>query len=124
MLGHPWWLLQVGEHPIQTAAREVFEETSLRVQVTGLLGIWLDNYGDVLERGQAEVTFNIYYHAVPLAGSVAAPDAVEIVEIGWFKPDALPSTIAFPNHIVPVLAAWRTAFANGQITSPLVDRPT
>jgi hypothetical protein len=37
-------------------------------------------------------------------------DAAEVAEIGWFAPDALPSELAFPNHVPAVLRAWRDSF--------------
>ena len=54
------------EHPILTAEREVLEETGLAVRITGLLGIWMDQYGSSDDEADRKTTLNIYYHAVPL----------------------------------------------------------
>ena len=42
----PGGFCDVGEHPIRTAEREVFEETGIRIRVVGFLGVWLDTYAD------------------------------------------------------------------------------
>ena len=38
--------------------REVREETGLEVETTGLVGMWIDDYGDT-----GDVTLNVYFHA-------------------------------------------------------------
>lgn len=116
----PGGFCEADEHPITTAAREAREETGVEVEVTGFLGMWLDHYPDP-SNPDADVTLNTYYHAVAGA-EVGAPDPAEASEIGWFAPDELPE-IAFPNHAVAVLAAWREAVRDGRTVTPLPDRP-
>jgi ADP-ribose pyrophosphatase YjhB (NUDIX family) len=111
------------EHPIATAERELLEETGLVVRVTGLLGMWLDAYDDDPRREAPKLTLNIYYHARPVGAVSLAPDAAEVAEAGWFAAEALPPNLAFPRHIVPVLAAWRRAVRAGATETPLPDRP-
>ena len=46
-----WWdipagFLQPGEHPAEGAAREVLEETGLRVAIGDLVGTYVDVYGE------------------------------------------------------------------------------
>jgi 8-oxo-dGTP diphosphatase len=111
------------EHPISTAERELLEETGLVVRITGLLGMWLDAYDDDPTREARKLTLNIYYHAVPVGAISLTPDAAEVADVGWFAADALPSNLAFPHHIVPVLEAWRRAVLAGATLTPLPDRP-
>ena len=108
------------EHPMITAVRETREETGLEVEVTGFLGLWLDHYPDP-SRPAADITLNAYYHAT-VGAEVGTPDPAETAEIGWFAPDELPP-IAFPDHAVAVLAAWRKAVRDGRTATPLPDRP-
>jgi ADP-ribose pyrophosphatase YjhB (NUDIX family) len=110
------------EHPILTAEREVLEETGLAVRITGLLGIWMDQYGS--SDDEANRTLNIYYHAVPVAADPQLKLCpTEVLRAGWFAPDQLPEALAFPEHIVPVLRAWRGALLAGEMVSSLPDRP-
>src|SRR5919201_3245464 len=78
----PWrdmWSAPAGfcdglEHPIAAVEREVLEETGVRVNVTGFLGIWTDEYADTLGTEDAELISVAYYHAVPTDDTVGAPD--------------------------------------------------
>lgn len=106
-----------------TARRETFEEAGLEVAITGFLGIWIDDYFDSAHPANpAIITLNNYYHAVVAPGSVATPNPDEVSAVDWFAPDDLPPAIAFPRHATLVLAAWRTAIAEGATVSPLLDR--
>lgn len=100
------------------------EETGLAVRVTGLLGIWLDEYSPAAPGRPPKRTLNIYYHAVPPDGATANPDPHEVAEARWFRPTEFPTPLAFPGHVPQVLAAWRQAVHSGAITTPLLDRPT
>jgi 8-oxo-dGTP diphosphatase len=88
------------ELPEDAAVREVREETGLDVDTTGLVGIWIDDYGDT-----GEVTLNVYFHARVVGGD-PRPDLEEVAELGWFAPDELPAELAFPEHERLVLDAW------------------
>jgi 8-oxo-dGTP diphosphatase len=109
-----------GEHPVVTAQREVFEETGIRIQVVGFLGIWLDEYADG-DDGEKR-TLNIYYHATPLDLGIGAHDPAEVSEVGFFSAVALPEGLAFPGHVPAALEAWKQAVAAGQLITPLFDR--
>jgi 8-oxo-dGTP diphosphatase len=116
----PGGFCEPGEHPMDTARREVFEETGLPVRIVGFLGMWLDEYpesGGVLKR-----TLNIYYHAVPIGAVAVAPDATEVEEAAFFSPAQLPQSLAFPGHVPLALEAWRHAARVGGLVSDLFDR--
>jgi len=119
----PGGFCAVDEHPSETAVREVLEETGLAIEITGLLGVWRDDYPSVRSSEPTEVTLNLYYHAVPLAGSAVPADPAEVSEVGWFRPVELPRELAFPGHIPRVLDAWREAVRCGRVMTPLPDRP-
>ena len=111
------------EHPISTARREAREETGLDVEITGFLGLWLDLYPDPVDADYPVITLNAYYHAAARGSADAEVDPSEGSEIGWFAPDGLPERIAFPNHALDVLTAWREAVRDGRTVTPLPDRP-
>jgi 8-oxo-dGTP diphosphatase len=95
------------EHPQDTARREVREETGLDVLIGDLLGIWLDHYGEPRAGEPSTSTLNIYYLAKARRVPQLAIDPDEVLEVGWFDRDELPSDLAFPDHAGAVLDAWR-----------------
>ena len=78
-----------GEHPAQTAVREAYEETGLRVRPERLLGVLLFQHsypnGDELE-----MTVSVFRCSV-LGGQLRPLDG-ESLELDWFSPDALPDS--------------------------------
>jgi 8-oxo-dGTP diphosphatase len=116
----PGGFCESGEHPVRTAQREVFEETGIRIQIVGFLGIWLDEYpngNDTTKR-----TLNIYYHARPSDAAPAALDRAEVTEIQFFSAADLPTALAFPGHVPAALEAWQKAAAAGELVTRLLDR--
>jgi len=94
------------EHPADTAAREVREETGLAVRIGSVLGMWVDTYAPDGEDAD-KVTLNIYFHATAEPDAVEAPDPTEVAEVGWFAPAEIPESLAFPGHSGAVIRAWR-----------------
>ena len=92
----PGGFCEVDEHPAETCVREVREETGLEIELTGLLGLWLDEY-------VSRPTLNIYYLARPLTRRLRIGDDASAA--AWFASDALPQRIAFVNGRM-ALAAW------------------
>jgi 8-oxo-dGTP diphosphatase len=84
----PGGFCEADEHPTETAVREVREETGLEIELTGLLGLWMDDYG-------GSATLNVYYLARPLSRRIHVGDDAN--GAAWFAPDALPRSIAFAN---------------------------
>jgi ADP-ribose pyrophosphatase YjhB (NUDIX family) len=104
----PGGFCEAGEHPIETAEREVFEETGVRVTVNGYLGVWIDHYAD--EPSTDDEIINVaYYVAVPAGDPVGAVDDAEVSEVAWFAWDELPHELAPPGTLAAVLAAARDA---------------
>ncbi len=95
----PGGFCEVDEHPAQTAIREVGEETGLSIELTGLLGMWMDDY-------LGSTTLNVYYLARPLSRRIRLGDDAD--GAAWFAPSALPSRIAFANGR-RALEAWASA---------------
>lgn len=92
------------EHPETTTVREIREETGLEIQLTGLLGMWVDRYGD---DGSSPWTLNIYYHAVADDPGSAAADDEETAAVRWFAPEELATLpLAFPGHLRPAIDRW------------------
>ena len=111
------------EHPIAAVEREVLEETGVRVEVTGFLGIWTDEYADVLGADDAELISVAYYYTVPVEEGTGVPDPDEVVETRWFPWDEVPTKLAPPGTLERVLATARDAWNAGMTATPLPDRP-
>jgi 8-oxo-dGTP diphosphatase len=95
----PGGFMEGDEHPWETAAREVKEETGLVIRPVELLGMYPDVYGE-----SDEYTLNIFYIAEVAGGEPRPADDVE--ELGWFAGDELPEKIAFANGR-QALEDWR-----------------
>jgi ADP-ribose pyrophosphatase YjhB (NUDIX family) len=117
--GTPGGFCERGEHPIETAEREVLEETGLGVRLTGYVGVWVDEYADEPGSHENELINVAYYLAERVRGSEAEFDPAEVSELGWFEWDELPSDLAPPGTLEAVLTAARNAHV-----TPLLDRPT
>ncbi len=107
----PGGFLNEWEHPAEAALREAREETGLDVELTELLGIFVDRYGSAPYN-----TLNIYYRGRLIGGSPMAADDAE--RVAWFVAGALPSNLAFSDHIGEVLTAWQAAFARNPYPRP------
>lgn len=87
------------EDPAAGAVREALEETGLVVQVSRLVGMYPDTYGD-----DGTYTLNIYFEAESTVGEPVAQS--DVAELRWFGLDELPTRMAFP-HEDALLAHWR-----------------
>ena len=118
--GSPGGFCDVGEHPVDTAVREVLEETGLRVEVTGYVGVWVDEYSDVPGLDGNE-TINVGYYVARPLGDVGDWDSdgfdpAEVGEMAWFPLDDLPSPLVPPGTLDAVLTAVRRS------PGPILDR--
>jgi ADP-ribose pyrophosphatase YjhB (NUDIX family) len=94
----PGGFCEADEHPAEAAIREVREETGLAIELTGLLGLWMDDYA-------GSNTLNVYYLARPLGRHIRVGDDAD--GAAWFAPTALPRRVAFLNGR-RALEAWAT----------------
>jgi 8-oxo-dGTP diphosphatase len=118
----PGGFCEAREHPIAAVEREVFEEAGVRVEVTGFIGIWIDDYAD--EPNPDNETISVaYYHARPTGEPAGVVDAAEVAELGWFAWRELPDALAPPGTLEAVLAGWRADVAAGRNFGPLPDYP-
>ncbi|PJI95177.1 NUDIX hydrolase [Luteimicrobium subarcticum] len=115
-------ILDPGEEPAVGAAREVLEETGLRVVVDGLAALSVTGpvhypNGDVTD--YLDLLF-----VCRLADGVAPEDAHvgddESLDVAWFPPDALPDDLT--ESSVERLA-WATTFLADPAAEPRFVRP-
>ena len=84
----PGGTMEFGETIVQTAEREVREETGFDVRVDGIIGTFSDprhiiEYSD----GEVRQQFNICFHATLLGGELSSSN--ESKEVRWIHPEQL-----------------------------------
>ena len=84
----PGGFMEATEHPEQSAAREVFEETGLEVEISKLLG--------ASTPGRGINVLILFYLAKHANGAMKAGD--DASEVGAFRREELPKNIAFELH--------------------------
>ncbi|MCD0483439.1 NUDIX domain-containing protein [Streptacidiphilus sp. ASG 303] len=87
--GMPGGVQEIGENITGTVVREVLEETGIKVEVVGLVGIYTDP-GHVIAFSDGEVRqeFSLCFRARPLSGTVTASS--ESYEVRWVPRGELP----------------------------------
>jgi ADP-ribose pyrophosphatase YjhB (NUDIX family) len=115
--GYGLWCLPGGfvnddEDPAAAAARECFEEINAQVEVAGLIGVYH------IAKTDAPSMVVIAYRA-RLAGAARPSAGAEMLEVGVFQLDSLPS-LAFPSHRT-VLAEYLKSPGPAEAALPQID---
>ncbi len=100
-----WWGIpgghaEIGESIAQTAAREVFEETGLRVAVMRLIGLYSDPAGGciaVYPNGAVVHFLNACFECRVEGGELRGSDEGE--EVRYWAPGELPENTLVPHRI-------------------------
>ena len=99
----PMGRMELGETPTECAVRETFEETGVRVEPSGLLGVYsdpgyvvaYDDHGDPSRYGEVRQEFEITFIGRPVGGEPAVNDEADAVR--WFLPEELPALDIHPR---------------------------
>lgn len=87
--GLPGGLMELGETPMQTAAREVFEETGLTVENLHLLGVYASCQLSQADNGDVWQSVTMAYYTKKFSGEIVV-DEEESVRLDWFYPEQIP----------------------------------
>lgn len=100
--GLPGGYVEKGESVSEAVTREVYEETGVWIAVGRLVGIYSDPARQVIEyaRGRRVHAVNLCFEARPVgSGTATTPD--ETLELGYFRPEALPAPFV-PIHTIRI----------------------
>ena len=86
----------IGESVVQAARREVYEETGIDVEVTGLSGIYSDpRHVIAYDDGEVRQEFSLCFHAKTVGGELHSSS--ESKEARWVSPDSLQDLKIHPS---------------------------
>ncbi|WP_432949282.1 NUDIX domain-containing protein [Kribbella sp. CA-253562] len=89
--------IDAGERPAETAEREVFEETGLRVRATDLLGVYSNpDIVVVYPDGNRVQILGVLFRAEVVEGTAGLSD--EVTEVGWFTAAEAAELTVIANH--------------------------
>lgn len=110
----PGGAMDIGETPVETAVRELWEETKVEGRVTQLLGI----FDSRIWAKKINVHALLYVFQAEL---VAGPPqtTAEATEVGFFAADALPPLS--PNHAERIPLVFK--LFRGELPIPYFDKP-
>jgi 8-oxo-dGTP pyrophosphatase MutT (NUDIX family) len=85
----PGGAMDLGESLVDTAVRETLEETGIRCEVTGLVGIYTDPRHVILytSNGEARQEFSVVFVARPIGGILTPSD--ESTQVQWTPAQAV-----------------------------------
>lgn len=84
----PGGFIEASEHPAESAAREVLEETGLNVEITRLL--------NASAPGRGINVIILFYEATVISGQLTAGD--DASDAGVFSSSSLPANVCFELH--------------------------
>ena len=86
----------IGESVVQAARREVYEETGIDVEITGLSGIYSDpRHVIAYDDGEVRQEFSLCFHAKPVGGEPRSSS--ESSQARWVSPDSLQDLKIHPS---------------------------
>lgn len=86
--GFPGGAMELGESAEETAIREIYEETGLKVEVEHMIGVYT-KYCHQYSSGDRAQTITFFFQCRPIQGELTT-DGNETLELRYFSKDELP----------------------------------
>lgn len=120
--GLPGGAIEPGEHPADAAVREVFEETGIEIEITGLAGVFSGPDAEVrYDNGDVTTYVTAVFTARPRQATVPRIDRDELADAAWFAVEELPAS-HLPRHAAEAVEAAVAVHRDGG--APRFVRPT
>lgn len=101
----PGGFCEYGEDPADTARREAFEESGIKVVVSRLLGVFMDQYEE--PDGRQWPTLNLIFLAAQEGqADPTVIDGAEIADLAWLSLSAPPADVAFPTQHLGAISLY------------------
>lgn len=114
--GLPGGLMELGESAEETARREVYEETGLKIGEMNLIGVFSGaDYYIKVSNGDEFYVVAIAYMATDVSGEARVNDN-ESIEVAYFHPDELPNPLIGSHR--EMLEAYKGNKAKGNHFHP------
>lgn len=94
--GLPGGIMELGESLEETAVREVFEETGLKIMVGSLFGVYSKYFAQYRNGDVSQPIVTVFY--ADIIGGEMKCDGVETLDLKYFSKDSLPE-IFCEQHI-------------------------
>ncbi|TDC33023.1 NUDIX domain-containing protein [Micromonospora sp. KC213] len=92
---------EIGESVAETAVRETQEETGIRIEVTGMVGVYSDpDHVVAYSDGEVRQQFSLCFRAVSAGGELTPSD--ESREVRWVARDELDALDIHPSTLLRI----------------------
>ncbi|HZZ46708.1 MAG TPA: NUDIX domain-containing protein [Pseudonocardia sp.] len=95
--------MHVGESVADAAVRTIQDQSGLRIEIIGLVGLYTDvGHVTAYDTGEVRQEFSVCFHARPLGGELRRNSGTDAGEAGWVTIEDLESLSLHPTTQIRV----------------------